>query len=183
MSSYEQNNFGEVITAHITSFKPVNCVELGVLDGYSTLSIARGLLENGHGYLNAYDLFEDYPFKHGMKTEVEKKIKDLGIPRGSVAVYIHKLDAYEAHNQYANNTVHFLHVDISNTGETVRRIMESWDPKMVQGGIILFEGGTEERDQVDWMIRYNKNPIINEKYVYGTYLDFPGITVLLKKRD
>ena len=100
-------------------------------------------------------------------------------------------NAYSVWEDYQDNSVHFLHVDISNTGDTVRVIMEQWDPKMIQGGIICFEGGTEERDNVEWMKKYGKpsikaeienNQIIAEKHVLGTYMRFPGLTCLLKKR-
>ena len=55
---------------------------------------------------------------------------------------------------------------------------------MTKTGIIILEGGSIERDQVEWMTRYNKrsiNPVI-EKYsrvfdirVIGT---FPSLTIL-----
>ena len=36
-SSYIQNNYGDVFYRMITTYRPRKCVELGVLDGYSTL--------------------------------------------------------------------------------------------------------------------------------------------------
>ncbi len=69
--------------------------------------------------------------------------------------------------------------------------MEQWDEKIPVGGIILFEGGTEERDQVEWMTKYKaapikpaieNNPIIKARYSYFIYTDFPGLTMLLKRR-
>jgi len=70
--------------------------------------------------------------------------------------------------------------------------MDLWDPKVRNGGLVVFEGGTEERDQVEWMTKYNKDPIypeifrnphFNLNYVGGTYRSFPGLTVMLKKFD
>ena len=191
MSSYAQNNFGEVFQAIIRAFQPVVVVELGILNGYSTLAIAEGLKQNGRGELYAYDLFEDYAFKHGSKDEVEKAVAAAGIPCQGVTVQITKMDAYKVADLYHPGSVHLLHVDLSNDGETVKKIMDQWDPKMVCGGIILFEGGTEERDQVEWMQKYGRpslkaelenNPVIIEKYIMGTYLKWPGLTMLLKKR-
>ncbi len=184
-SSYRQNNYGEVFGAIVDAFKPVNAVELGVLDGYSAFHIGAAQKKNGRGDLAAYDLFEDYPYKHSNYEDV------VAFFRHCQNVKIRKMDIWEAHNEHVLNTIDLLHVDVSNTGETVKRIMELWDERMVHGGVILFEGGTEERDQVEWMVKFNKpsikaeiesNPIINSRYIYGTYLKFPGLTMLLKKR-
>lgn len=184
-SSYSENNFGEVFSAIVDAFKPVNGVELGVLHGYSTFHIANAMKKNGRGVLTAYDLFEDYPYRHANYEDVVHFFKHCPF------VTLKKMDAFEAYKYHASDTVDLLHVDLSNNGDIVRQVMEQWDEKIVQGGIILFEGGTEERDQIDWMIKYNKppikpeiekNPIINSRYVYATYLKFPGLTMLLKKR-
>lgn len=175
----------------IRGYKPHLAVELGVLHGYSTLAILEGMKANCHGELHSYDLFEDYPFNHGSMEEVRARIEAAGYPCCGVNYQLRKMDAFMVHELYPENSVGFLHVDLSNDGDIVRRIMELWDPKMVYGGIICFEGGTEERDRVEWMVKYGnaamkpeleKNKIIEDKYVMGTYLEFPGLTVLLKKR-
>jgi hypothetical protein len=188
MSSYIKNNYADVFLANVRAFQPVVCVELGVLNGYSTIAIAQGLKELGRGRLDAYDLFEDYEFRHGSRDEVYRRIVEAGV---GDHVELNKTDAFMVHHNYRAGEVHLLHVDLSNTGEILARIMETWDEKMVQGGIILFEGGSQERDEVEWIRKYNKTPIkpeleknkiIEEKYVFGTYLPFPSLTVLLKKR-
>ena len=187
-SSYIGNNYGEVFYNIVARFAPAIAVELGVLDGYSTFHIARGIKKNKFGYLNSYDLWEDYLYKHGSKEEVEKMLIDEGV-KDYVTLY--KEDAFKVYQKYTDNTIHLLHVDISNDGKVLYRIMQNWDSKMVYGGVILFEGGSEERDNVEWMVKYNKrsikkelesNEIIKEKYIFGTYLKFPSLTMLLKKR-
>lgn len=187
-SSYIQNNYADIFKAIIDGFKPVTAVELGILDGYSTMAIGLGLQKNGRGTLHSYDLFDDYQYKHGNEKQVRDLLFEYGLEN---VVTVIKQDAWKVADLFNDGTVDFLHVDISNTGETVRRIMAQWDQKMVTGGIICFEGGTAERDYVDWMSKYNMppiktemetNPIIKEKYIFGTYLKFPGLTMLLKKR-
>jgi hypothetical protein len=189
-SSYIENNYGEVFEAIVDSLHPLLVVELGVLDGYSLLHLAQGIKKANctNSHIDAYDLFEGYSYKHGTKEEVQRKVDEQGY---SELISLYKEDAFKVSEKYQNGTVHLLHVDISNTGETIKEIMSQWDNKIVHGGQILFEGGSEERDNVEWMIKYNKkpikpeiesNPIINSKYVYGTYLKFPSLTVLLKKR-
>ncbi|MBU2052451.1 class I SAM-dependent methyltransferase [Patescibacteria group bacterium] len=188
-SSYIQNNYGEVFEAIVAAFQPAICVELGVLDGYSSLAIGRGLKRNGAGRLFSYDLFDLYHYKHGSLEEVRLRVEEAGLV-GFVDIL--KRDAFDVNVDFRTEKVSLLHVDISNTGETIKKIMELWDPIIVQGGLILFEGGTQERDEVEWMIKYQATPIkpeiesnqiIKDKYVFGTYLKFPGLTVLLKKRD
>lgn len=193
-SSYTTNRYDEALTWMIEGYKPATVVELGVLDGFSTLAIAEGIKRNterrtGRGKLDAYDLFEDYPYKHGQLPEVKGELFTRGL---ADYVDLFKGDAFEVHQRYADNSIHFLHVDVSNHGDTVRKIMELWDRKMQVGGVIVFEGGTQERDQVEWMTKFGfppikpaieTNEILNSRYVYGTYLKFPGMTVCLKKRN
>ena len=59
--------------------------------------------------------------------------------------------------------------------------------KIKDNGIILMEGGSEERDKVEWMIKYDKpkiQPIIkkyNKQYNIITIGDTPSITLIKKK--
>ena len=139
------------------------------------------------GHLDAYDLWESYRYRHGDMESVQKLIDSEGLTE---FVTLHKGDAFEVHKNYDKKSVSFLHVDISNDGEILERIMELWHPKMQGGAIIAFEGGSKERDKVDWMKKYNKKPIypviykneiINKYYVYGTYKLFPSLTVMMNK--
>jgi len=191
-SSYQENNYGEVLKSYILNWRPTTMVELGVLDGYSTIAIAEAVKEMNFLYqmtskLDSYDLFEDYEFKHGVKEEVEKLLEEKGLKD---LVNLQKGDAYKVHELYPDASVQFLHVDISNDGDTLRRITELWAPKLIQRGLILFEGGSDERDHNEWMTKYNKpsikkemetNKFINDNYIYGTYYPYPSLTVFLKK--
>jgi len=193
-SSYAANHYDQMFRALVEGFKPKLTVELGILDGYSLVAMADGLKRNleasqGMGMVEAYDLFEDYPYKHGTKEGVEALLAEFGLKD---FVQITKADAMTVHERYSANSVNLLHVDLSNTGDTVHQIMTDWDSKMQVGGLILFEGGSEERDQVEWMVKYQKppiktaiedDPILNSKYVYATYLKFPSLTTCLKKRS
>ena len=63
-SSYQKNSYGEIFFALMEAFRPGVVVELGVLDGYSTIAMAKGMKHNhelkrcGQPHLDAYDLFE-----------------------------------------------------------------------------------------------------------------------------
>jgi len=186
-TSYEQNNYGEVLFNTVQTFLPLCAVELGVLDGYSTFHIARGL-KGSPGHLDAYDLFDEYAYKHGNQAEVQKYLQSCKVED---YVTLKQGDAFEVHDNYQNGSVGFLHIDISNTGEIMNRLIDLWHPKIDVGGLICIEGGTVERDNVEWMREYHKgaikteiesNMIIKSSYVYATYLPFPGLTVCLRKR-
>lgn len=191
-SSYIENNLGEVLKQNIICWRPINLVELGILDGYSLIHIAEGLreLEQLYGivtHIDAYDLFEEYPYKHGRIEDVRNELLASGLEKYA---QVFAGDAFKVHVKYENRFIDFLHVDLSNTGETIKRIMEIWHPKMRVRGLIFFEGGSEKRDNVEWMTKYNmpsikkeinSNPIINEYYIYGTYFKFPSMTMLLRK--
>jgi len=191
-SSYIQNNYGAVFENTVKTFLPQRCVELGVLDGYSTLAIARGIrtasvLSNHLSHLYAYDLWDDYKYKHGSMEEVQKLLAEA---RLSEFVSLYKMDAYEVHKLYGTESVCMLHVDISNDGDVLNRIVEQWHTKLSMGGMLLFEGGSEERDKVEWMVKYNKKPIrpvidsheiLNKWYIYATYNAFPSLSVFIRK--
>jgi hypothetical protein len=94
--------------------------------------------------------------------------------------------AYEEHEK---NSVDFLMVDISNDGEVYRNTLCKWHSILTPKATVMLEGGCEERDNVEWMVKYNKIPIklaledevINELYNLYVVGDFPSITVAVKK--
>ena len=190
-SSYIKNNYGSIFEKTVEIFLPHKCVELGVLDGYSLLHIARGAqlakIHSKHPVIvNAYDIWDDYQYKHGSMFEVQEMLENNGV---SEPVTLHRKDAFEVYKDYEDHSVCFLHVDLSNTGNVLQKIVEQWDDKLSFGGLLLFEGGSEERDNIDWMKKYQKKPIrpeivsnvtLNKKYIYGTYDAFPSLSIFRK---
>lgn len=190
-SSYIENSYGEIFQRMVEIFLPHKCVELGVLDGYSALNIARGAkrtweIDKHPVDFHAYDIWEDYAFKHGSMEEVQRLMSAEGVDD---FVTLHKKDAFTVHEDYDDHSVCFLHVDLSNDGEILRKIVERWDDKLSFGGLLLFEGGSEERDNIGWMKKYDKKPIkpeiesnvtLNKKYIYATYSAFPSLSVFRK---
>ena len=191
-SSYAEIEFGEIFTAMVMAYPPYLAVELGVLHGYSTIHIALGLKRisetEGHsGHLYSYDIFEDFPYRHGKLEDVQALLDRNGI---SKFVSLEKRDIWGVEEVYEEASVDLVHIDINNDGDIFNSMIELWTPKLRYGSIILFEGGSEERDNVDWMLKHNRKPIkpalesnelANSQYIYGTYSKFPSLTVLLKK--
>jgi len=193
-SSYSLHNYGKVFYTTVRAHRPTLAVELGVLNGYSALHIALSMKHNLYlygygGTIHCYDLWDKYPYKHGSKSEVQAIIDRYDLQD---FMKLYEADAYEVYKDYDNNSVHLLHVDISNDGNTVERMMDLWHNKIVMNGMIMFEGGSEERDKIEWMVKYNKKPIapvvrshpvIRRCYLWGIYRKFPSLTVLVKKRE
>ena len=151
-SSYKDHGYGYFFYALTRVLKPKLCVEIGVLQGFSLFTVASALRDNGGGMVIGFDLFEDYPYHHENYLAVLERIKTLRLENWSEA---NRLDALEVHKKFRK--VDLLHVDISNNGDTYFDIFEQWANKVNK--VMLFEGGSVERDKVEWMIKYKKPPI------------------------
>jgi len=191
-SSYIENDCGRILKANVLAFKPSRIVELGVLDGYSTYHIAEAIkmIKDAYNWVppfDAYDLFDDYSFKHGSQQEVQEMLDSKGLGQ---FVNLQRGNAYEVYKNYGDAKIDFMHVDISNTGDVLKKFIELWHSKIAPRCIILFEGGSEERDNIEWMVKYNMpsikneidtNPIIEKYYIVGTYWRFPSVSLLMRR--
>ena len=188
-SSYIKHNYGKLIQTIVGVIKPETCVEVGVLDGYSTVLIGLALKTLGGGHLYAYDLFDDYDYNHRKYHEVLSRIERLDLTN---EVTLKKLDLIKAEKDFGISSVDFMHVDISNCGNIVRDVLEVWNEKIKPGGILIFEGGSPLRDEISWMKEYNKNKIfrelkrnkiLNSQYTFVVFHQFPSMTVCSKNMD
>ena len=71
-----------------------------------------------------------------------------------------------------------------HNGDTYEFCLDKYFPKISQGGIIILEGGSKERDEVDWMNKFNFpkiRPVI-EKIEHNTLTleAFPSLTIIKK---
>jgi len=160
-SSYRENNLGQTFYDLVLQYKPKKIVEFGVLYGYSTVAMAMALDELGEGHIWANDLWEEYPFRHSTKDETQKNIDQYGL---SKYVTLQKNDFEE----WLKNPEPFdmLHVDISNKGDTIQRLYAAVEDRVKNGAVVVFEGGTEERDCVEWVVKYNCKKITESEVPY-----------------
>lgn len=156
-SSYAKNNVGETIYNIVRKLKPERVVEFGSLYGYSTICIAQALRDNGYGHLFSYDLYEKYEYNSA----------DLDVLRSNINFY--DLDEwvtldYGDFFDFCDGTTSFdlAHIDVSNTGDTVQRLHSAYPLSSV-----IFEGGSVERDQCEWMVKYKSKPINSVKNQTG----------------
>lgn len=173
-SSYRANDIGHTLYQLVTKLKPTKVVEFGCLYGYSTVVIASALRDNGQGKLHCYDLWEKYDYKHSRLQDTKATIESYGL-----ADYVEfaEKDYYE---WLANpESFDLMHLDISNTGDTIEQTYN----KLPVGSKVVFEGGSIERDNAEWMIKYNARPINSIKtLVQYTVVDsnFPSLSFFEK---
>lgn len=194
-SSYIDNNYGNVFKSLILAHLPSLVVECGVLDGYSTFAIAHALRHNRvnrgiESTFIAYDIWENYEYKHGEFKEVATMLRENGLLNHYVN--LHYGDAFQVYGNFHDRTVDFLHIDISNDGEVLYRTIDLWGPKISQGGIIAFEGGSVERDNIEWMQKFDKEKIQPElekllnsdlipAWSFQIFTEFPSLTLIFKR--
>ncbi len=180
-SSYEKNNYGDFFYALIRLYQPEKVVELGTKAGYSAYHIARGLKANGKGTLDCYDLWEKYQFKSVPRSVAQKNLGQF-----SDILQLELRNAIGVDKKY--KTVDILHIDLSHEGSILEKIVPYWIDKVNQ--FIIIEGGSLERDKVEWMIKYNKMPIRSwlkdfkskrADIEYLTLEPFPSVTIIRKK--
>ena len=180
-SSYEENNYGELFYSLIRIYQPEKVVELGTKAGYSAYHIARGLKANRKGTLDCYDLWEDYQFNSVPKSVAEENLKEF-----KNIIKFTLRNAIGVDRKYKE--IDILHVDLSNEGGILEKIIPKWIDKTRQ--VIIIEGGSNEHDKLEWMIKFKKIPIIRwlkdfsrkrGDIEYITLEPFPSLTLIRKK--
>jgi predicted O-methyltransferase YrrM len=173
------------------ALRPKIAVELGVYEGFTSYWIASALMANSisnskfAGHLYSYDLWEEYPYRHVPMQKAKDNLKHL-----SQYITLIQKDASKVHEEYADNSVDLLVIDLSNDGTTYSEYLFNWYPKLTEKAIVLMEGGSPKRDEVDWMRKYDKEPILKtlrqhpfllSHYNYAISETYPGLTTLVKK--
>lgn len=173
-SSYIENDLGRTLYNLVLKHKPKKIVEFGILHGYSTIAMAMALDEIGAGHIYANDLFEDYSFKHGTMEEVKNNIDRYGLTE-YVTLGKKNFDEWLKNPEDFD----FLHVDVSNKGDTIERLYEAVRDQVARGAIVVFEGGSEERDNVEWMVKYNSKKICEAAVPFEVIDErFPSLSMI-----
>jgi predicted O-methyltransferase YrrM len=178
-SSYSENNIGQTLYDIVMKLKPKKIIEIGVLEGYSTICMAQALKDLGDrsAKVYAHDLFDEYEYRNCSMTKVWNNLNKY-----EVQDYVQlKLMSFD---RWLNSMEDFdlMHIDISNNGDVIKKLYDRLTQnKSIKTGPIFFEGGTQERDKVDWMVEYNKNgmyPLKDELSYDIVDSRFPGLSVL-----
>lgn len=175
-SSYIENDLGRTLYDLVLKHKPKKVVEFGILYGYSTVAMAMALDEVGAGHIYANDLFEDYSFKHGTMEEVQNNIDRYGLTT-YVALGKKNFDEWLKQPEEFD----LLHVDVSNKGDIIEKLYEAVKDQIARGAIVVFEGGSKERDNVAWMVTYNCKKICDTVVPFEVIDErFPSLSIIKK---
>lgn len=170
-SSYRQYNIGKTLYDLVLKLKPKTIVEFGTLNGYSAVAMGMALHELGEGHLISYDLWDGYKYRHGRKDKVQETIDGYGL---SDFITLSNADFYH----WEPTDFDLLHVDLSNDAEKIQKLAQKVKNST---GMVIFEGGSKERDEVQWMSRYNRPHIRSSGIRYEVIESrFPSVSRLLK---
>lgn len=179
-SSYNNKiNFGDIISAITFLKKPQTIVECGVLEGYSLDKFIWN--SDTDTQIDAYDIFDKFNGNHAIKDKILQQFNKYN------NVNINYGDFYDVYEKYDDKSIDILHIDIANNGDVYEFMFQNYVDKLTDDGIVLMEGGSEERDNIEWMIKYNKpkiKPILDkysQKYDIKTVGKTPSITIIKKK--
>lgn len=180
-SSYHPEKFSKVFKALCFVTNPKRIVEFGVLDGYSLDCFLDSTSEDC--LIEAYDLFEDFPYNAADFGKISERYSNISPNR----LKIKKADIFQSLSFLPKYQIDLIHVDIANNGETYQFCIDNILPILKPGGILLMEGGSEERDNCEWMVKYNKPKIreVLEKYSDSLeikiFSEFPSLTMIKTK--
>ena len=156
-SSYQPSAMGEVLYNAVLETGAKKIIDFGVLNGYSTVCMAMAAKLTG-GKVYGYDLFEDYEYNKPNTDRLKSNFKKYDVDE---LIQLKKVNFYK----WLNNIEDFdlLHLDISNDGDIISSLLKATNNK---NGLVFFEGGSQERDKQDWMLKHNKKPIrdLKDKY-------------------
>lgn len=179
-SSYNNKiNFGDIISAITFLKKPKTIVECGILEGYSLDKFIWN--SDTDTQIHAYDIFDKFNGNHAIKDKIIKQFNKYD------NVNINYGDFYDVYEKYEDKSIDILHIDIANNGDVYEFMFQNYVDKLKDDGIILMEGGSFQRDYIEWMIKYNKpqiNPVLNkysDKFYIKTIGEIPSITIIKKK--
>ena len=177
-SSYlSKIDFGDIIKIITQLNNPQSIVEFGILDGFSLQCFANESSSTCN--IEAYDIFEEFI---GNGAKYDATIKKFN---AYSKVSIHRGDFFKCITNFKNNSIDILHIDIANNGEVYDFAFTNYIHKIKKGGLMILEGGSKERDNIDWMLKYNKpkiQPIIQKyKDIYKIFVvdKFPSMTIVM----
>ena len=156
-SSYQKNNIGKTLYNTVLTMNPSVIIEFGTLHGYSAVAMAQALRDLGSdAVIMCHDLWQKYPYKHTSMEKTQDTIDTLGLTK---YIELVELDFYN----WTPYPFDLMHFDISNHAGHLK-YLNSLKEYHFLNGTILFEGGSKERDKVEWMKDFQP---INSLHVYS----------------
>lgn len=185
LSSYKKANYSLIFAHLVKKYRPKRISEFGVLGCYSFLSFALAIQKNSlDSEVHGYDLFEDYPYTKFKLSDAKSLV--LKYIKRDIA-YLHKVNVFNSNIIPEELGISSMaHIDLSNDGDTYEHFLNYMETHT--NFCLIFEGGSKERDLVEWMVKYKKKPINNileksaklESLSIVVINDFPSLTIVTK---
>jgi predicted O-methyltransferase YrrM len=156
-SSYRTNHLGCTLYNLVNEYQPFKIVEFGVFHGYSTVHMAqalKGLREFWRRQIVGYDLWDKYQYTH---TTIDVASKNLERYLIDDVVTLRQKDFFDWIQE--PEEFDMLHLDISNCGDIIELALTKLSDQIARGAIVVFEGGSRERDHYGWMLQHKRRPI------------------------
>ena len=182
-SSYTKSvlNYGHIFQLLVGLYQPKVIVEFGILGGFSLSNfVMAGDSMKIKPSITAYDIFDKFNGNHANLEihEIFKNNENVKILEG---------DFFETYRDIPDQSIDILHIDIANDGLIYKFAVENYMRKLSPKGIMILEGGSQERDEVEWMIKYNKPKIqdylennLKNGFNYIIMNKFPSVTIISK---
>ena len=129
-----------ILYAFVHEYKPTKVVELGPATGYTTITMAQALKDNNNGHINSYDIWNDQYWS--TQENCQNEINEWGVQDYVTLTHMDFYDWIKTDEEFD-----FLYFDIDNNGDKLLELYEHTKFQVKNGSIILFEGGSEERDK------------------------------------
>jgi predicted O-methyltransferase YrrM len=147
----------------VLTLKPKTIIEFGTEHGGTAITMALALkelfeLEGHRGMVYTYDTYEDQSKGEiGSCPNYQYALNNIKhyLPDVSEFITMDKGDFFEFNY---NGDAHYdlLYFDIDNDGSKLLEMYEKNKSNIEQGAVVVFEGGSYTRDNVNWMIARNK---------------------------
>jgi predicted O-methyltransferase YrrM len=165
-------DFGDILSAITMVIQPTKIVEFGILNGFSLQAFA----DSSRCTIDAYDIFDEFKGNCADESIVRERFRKFG------NIHIKKGNFYEMYDTFENESIDIIHIDIANTGETYAFAIEHYLKKIKKNGVMILEGGSKERDDVSWMVHYDKQkiqPVLQTFNLMSNVIaKFPSMTII-----
>ena len=165
--------------AIILQFKPKRIIEYGTEYGGTAIVMALALKqlyeEEKHiGKIYTYDTFEvQSEGEIGSIPQLELAKKNLSNPYIKDFVEVDRGDFWDFCAQ-KDKEFDLLYFDIDNDGDKLLKMYEGCKDNIKKGSVVLFEGGSEVRDNVKWMNELGKKKMNEVKEIINYKLITPN---------
>lgn len=183
-------DYSDVLKTITFMQNPNEIIEFGIHDGLSLKIFA----DNSHKNCGI-KAFDDFNGNCANKDKLDKtfslsEILGISAPKqfedDYKNVFIRHGDFYKEYKNIKKNSIDIIHIDIDNDGDVLEFAFENYINKLTKNGILIFEGGSKERDEAEWMNKYNKqkiNPVIEKykkNYSITTIGELHSLTIIKK---